>query len=425
MPVKGNAFFYMALSMLSMVCILASGCEDEITFSNTPPGSITITKDRCYIATGGVLTLEGSAVDADGDDLFYSWQAEAGDIAPLTADKKRVSWTAPPVPGTVRITLKVTDTIDESTKSIDIDVGEKFPPFISGHVTVTDNGYPYILTSAGLQLVGATSTLEIGYGVRIIVDSEGGGFMVRGDIIVRGTPERNVYIEPNACPGEEKIWGGIVVLGRLASGVFEHMQAFSADTCIQAVGGADCTLSKCWIRDNTALGVGIFDHSDGEISDCQIEYNGTGLDVRNSDVTVRRSSISYNTRDGIYLEDILGVDDALFEGCTVTNNNWNAFLVSDYYSPVIKQCSIYSNGQYAIRLSYYQRTDTLKAENNFWGLAYQDSASIAGIIYDRKDSPQTLSASVDFVPWLPDDPNLLGNGGIGRSRTTVWERLLR
>ncbi|UCF04526.1 MAG: right-handed parallel beta-helix repeat-containing protein [bacterium] len=422
---KGNTFYYIALLMLSTACILATGCEEEITFKNAPPGNITITKNKCFLATGSVLMLEGNAVDDDGDEVFYSWQAEDGTFTPQSGEGKEVAWTAPATPGTVRITLKVTDRIDERTKSIDVEVGEKFPPFIAGHVTLTDNGYPYVLTSAGRQLISSTSSLEIESGVRIIIDSGSGGLLVRGDIIVKGTADRNVSFEPNACPGEEKIWGGIVLLGRDADGTFEHAQVFSADSCIQAVDGANCILEDCWVRDNPTLGIGIFGNSVVEITNCHIEYNGTGLDVRNSNATVRTSSISYNTKDGVYLEDTLGVKVALFEGCTVTNNNWNAFLVSDFYSPIITQCSIFSNGQYAIRLTFYPRGDTLKAENNFWGLAYQDSASIAGVIYDAKDSPQTINAVVDFQPWLPDDPNLVRDGGFGRSRKTIWERLLR
>lgn len=425
---KDNRFFCIMLLGFSTALFACTGCEEQVTFANRAPGSITIKKDKCYVPTSGILMLEGEAVDDDGDDIYYAWEAEAGSFTPPSGIGKTVAWTAPPTPGTVRITLKASDTIDERTRSIDVEVGERFPIFISGYVAVVDNGYPYILTSPGLLLVPEGSTLGIGPGVEIVVENETGGFLVRGKMTVTGTEDRIVTLGPDVCPGDEKSWKGITVLGRNAEGIFKNMQAYGADSCVQASVGADITLDSCWVRGGSALGVGIFGKSGAEITECKIWENGTGLDVRNSKVTVRETSIRYNLRDGVYLEDTLGTSDALFEGCVVANNEWNGFIVSDYYSPVITQCSIYSNDQYAVKLVFYPRGDSLKAENNFWGLSYQTEGTIAEVIYDRADSPQTISAYVDFAPWLSGDPNMLQDkemDGARRCKESIWERLLR
>ena len=61
----------LAIPALLAALLAASGCESKVQIANTAPGNVTLSASKCFIETGGTVTLSGGAIDDDGDPLTF------------------------------------------------------------------------------------------------------------------------------------------------------------------------------------------------------------------------------------------------------------------------------------------------------------------------------------------------------------------
>ncbi len=93
----------------AVVLLLAVGCGDgSPTAPTSTRATVTASCNPCEVFVGGESILRTDASDPDGDRLTYRWTATAGvfwlgEIGPTT------SWRAPNQPGSVSISVTVTD----------------------------------------------------------------------------------------------------------------------------------------------------------------------------------------------------------------------------------------------------------------------------------------------------------------------------
>lgn len=405
-----NHLYLNKVTPFFIVLLFLVACEDTVEFVNVPPSSLSITKGKCYIWTTGVMALTGSATDDDGDPLTFTWSATAGTFTPPDGVGEEVTWRAPDTPGSVIITLKVNDGIDERAISAAVDVGEEFPSPIFGNVELEDRGYPYIITDNQPVVVSASSNLTLGQGVTLIVDSEFGGLEVRGGFIVNGQADDKVNIGPNSCVGVTHSWGGIYITGEFAHATIKNMNINAGADGIQALEGASATIDSCTITDHDESGISVIDGSIATVTNCKIWDNGTGIYVTNSDFSLLNSSLRYNNGRGVsvtVITDEPTTYDMTIEGCILANNGIDGVFLIGEASPVIHQCSIYFNGPesgvgYALRLGNYTETDSVHAESNYWGTT--DEQEVREMIFDRHDDPARVEAYVGYLPILTAEP---------------------
>ncbi|HSG28175.1 MAG TPA: PKD domain-containing protein, partial [Candidatus Krumholzibacterium sp.] len=201
-------WFLSVLATLATIMGLA-GCDKSIEFSNSAPGNIRITKDKCYMSAGTVVALSATASDPDEDEISFSWTVSGGALSPSSGEGAAVSWTAPGE-GAYTVTVNVTDGIDSSSRSIEILVGEQVL-VLPGTNELTDNGTYYIFNQARHIMIEYLSSLTIHEGVTIVFDNAYAGMTVRGELHVLGTEEDPVVFRSNYCPGGSATdWEGLM-----------------------------------------------------------------------------------------------------------------------------------------------------------------------------------------------------------------------
>lgn len=401
----------MLLGLLTIVGI-CSGCDTGMEFSNSAPRGLTITMSECITYPRGEVMLSGAAVDDDEDPLIYRWSADAGEFDPEDGVGQSVTWTPPDSSAYVRITMTVTDEIDDRSTSSEIEVGELFPSVIMGGYTIIeDHGHTYVLTRGSPVSVGAAAYLVLEEGVRIVVNSQSGGFNVRGFLIVNGTADNEVVIGPNNCFGETDMWGGIVLTDGTARGQLQHLNAYSSNNGIQVVEGARADFDSCKVESHARSGILVTDNSNVTIFGCKIWDNDIGVRIENSNVTLTSSSIRYNGDHGVYVStvpDTVAVFNISIERCAISANEENGIYLTNYAQVRIHNNTMFFNGPgtglgYNIRLQAFYSDDPVQAQRNYWG--YTDEDDIGVTIRDNRDpAASDVSTYVDFSDWLNDPP---------------------
>jgi chitinase len=89
------------IGMVTVIALLFGGC-----FNASPVISSLNFNAEGEITAGGVYTVSCVAVDADEDELSYSWTADAGSFS---GEGATVEWTAPDEPGSYTISIEVSD----------------------------------------------------------------------------------------------------------------------------------------------------------------------------------------------------------------------------------------------------------------------------------------------------------------------------
>ena len=408
---KTNLLYNLALIVLSTAIVCVSGCEDSYIFPNEAPGNLTITKPSCYVSGGEEVPLVGSADDADGDPIYFRWTTTSGSFDPADGRGEVITWIAPDAPGLSVITLIVTDEIEDSRLHTSIEVGGEFPVNIVTneplHPEIADSGYVYLLNLQPVEIPeGATFTIM--EGVRMVARGHNSGFEVAGRLVILGPEEDPVTMGSDDCVPVEGSWAGIAFREAQASGSITYLQLHSADIGILVTTGADVEIRNSTIINNDQHGIEVSDGGGALVSDCTIWENGTGLYMRNSHFTLERSSVRYNRYAGVKMSAISEVFAPPVTHCNVSNNGDFGFDISEYVVPDIHYSAIYSNGfggwGYGVYLAAYKGTDSLRAENNFWGLGYDSEETIPDLIYDAVDAPGSIHAYVGFIPWLSEIP---------------------
>ena len=394
--------------MLSSAVLVLTGCESGYNFPNEAPSQLAIDKDACYVTAGAEVFLSGSAYDEDEDPIYYQWSATAGTFEPPDGEGSSVVWTAPVEPGTVTITLSVTDEIETSSVSEAIEVGGSFPGFITESITIEDEGYVYILDKLQPVDVPPGVTLTITEGVRIVVSNENGGIDVEGTMVIRGEQGDEVVIGPASCDPVKGEWRGIRIVGATAHGSFTHARIHSADNGVIVTNRARAEFYNCTIYSNLLRGVEVSDSSTAVMTGCTVWENETGVYVRNAYLDAQLSSFRYNGDLGLDISATVSDYEMTVDTCKIANNMLYGILIMGIAQPEIHYCSIYSNGMTgtgeAVRLEAYSVTDSIRVDRNFWGIGYDSEEEIATLIYDRNDVASGIQAYVDFIPWLPSEP---------------------
>jgi len=396
-----------ALSLLFVAFFASLGCEGNAKFVNSGPSEVSLTRDKCYIWTGGTVKFTASARDEDGDPLTFTWKATKGSFSPPSATGTTVSWIAPDEPGMASITMSVTDEIATVSKVADVIVGVLFPEDIVT-MTIKNNGYIYILKKDTADEVPLGSVLTIEPGVVVVVDDKYGGLSVDGTLLALGTPAEHIKFMGNTFSGGSGYWGGISASGGTARVALRNVEIANGDDGVQANNGAELELNDCIIYDNSSTGIVVMENSIANVRKCLIIQNGTGAYVRNSDVFISLSSIRDNQGTGIEMS--AGSDSVhmVLDSCVIANNEGNGIVLVNRVSPQIHYCSIFNveptPGSYTVLLNSYMAEDSVHMEYNYWGLGF-DAKKIAALICDKgKPTHCNSMAWVSFTPWLDHAP---------------------
>jgi hypothetical protein len=431
--VKSNKLCFFELAALILAAGLFQGCADEGKFSNAAPSDVSLSVSRCFVPTHGTVQLGADATDADGDPLTYTWKAASGTFTPASATGTAVEWTASADPGTVIITMTVTDDVVKVSKSQGVTVCTPLPTSMTTSRTIKDTGFTYILTNNGLLRVLYGDTLTIEPGVTIVVDKETGGFEVFGRVIARGNPGDKIKVQGNTCTTGAGLWSGIYLYEPDCEGILSNVDIAMSKDGIQVYDGAKLAIDNSEIYDNENMGIGVnFVGSRAEIRSCKIWDNGLGIYVINGEAEIRRSSIRYSAGNGIELSFSLDSTQVVIDSCSIANNGLSGILLSEKAAPEIHLCSIFSNGEdagtttgFALRLSGYTATDSIQAQNNYWGVGMNSVAKIAALVTDKSDIPYAAQAYVDFTPYLVVSPvNATPRDG-ATVKGRPWERSSR
>lgn len=401
----------MALVVLSTAIVIGAGCEDSYIFPNEAPSNLGITKLSCYVAIGEEVPLIGSADDEDGDPMYYRWTATTGTFDPAGGGGEMITWIAPDDPGLAVITLIVTDEIEESKLQTTIEVGGEFPVDIVTneplYTAIADSGYVYLLNLQPVEIPLGT-TFTIMEGVRMVARGSNSGFEVAGRLMIVGTEENPVTMGPDDCEPVQGSWAGIAFLGATANGSITHLHQHAAGIGVLVQAGADVVIRNSSFVNNRQYGVEVSDGGILEVSDCTLWENDKGLYMRNGHLAVEGSSLRYNRSSGINMSTVVEGFAPTVTHCNVSSNGDYGFELSGFVTPEIHYNSIYSNGiagwGYGIYLVIYVGADSIRAENNFWGLEYDSEETISTQIYDARDAPSSIEAYVGFIPWLSNSP---------------------
>jgi hypothetical protein len=401
---RANVVFVIGLLSISTIAAVGPGCDDSLEFSNTPPGGLTISKNICYLGPFDSVDLIGTATDADGDSISYSWTAAEGTLTPADGKGRMVTWQAPDSHGTYRVTLHVTDGLDASSKGIDLDVGRNLDIVHDGGV-IDQTDYPYIVPNALPINISGLITVTIEAGVTIIFNESGGGFNVSGELIINGTAQDRILFAPNRCPDDDNVvWKGIRFNGGEATGTLSYVTLTSSSDGITVENAATLTADNIIIDQTTATGLSVNTGASAVITDSRMWDNGTGISVEYATIRVENSSIRYNNNYGFkLLSSASTIADIL--SCVIANNGQYGLLVDISASPVVNNCSLFFNGTMTeIRTvgftNTYSNTDPVDMTGNYWGT--DNPLDIP---------PQIIRAGangfVDYSGWLSEDP--LGN----------------
>jgi len=135
----------------------ATAQQTFTVIENDAPVIRGLTADPTAVASGGRLTVSGSAEDPDGDSLAYSWEADGGTI---TGVGNSVTWVAPDVSPGEKTDYVITLIVDDGrggydVDSVDVSVAIGYSSKVFGPVTsetgtvIEDGGDDTSFTRAG------------------------------------------------------------------------------------------------------------------------------------------------------------------------------------------------------------------------------------------------------------------------------------
>ncbi|MCX5754033.1 MAG: right-handed parallel beta-helix repeat-containing protein [Candidatus Krumholzibacteria bacterium] len=409
---KAATVHALVMPALLVALVSVSSCESKVEIANAAPGNVTLSVSKCFIETGGTVTFSGGAIDDDGDSLTFRWTATAGSFTPASATGASVEWTAPSTPGSVTIRMAVTDDIETVARTQSITVCTPIQGSVTTSTTIANTGFIYIVKNADLLQIASDATLTIEPGVTIVFDRALGGFEAFGRIVAEGTPAEEIRFRGNSCGASSSLWDGVYVDGGHGEAIFRNVDLSSSSNGIQVVNGGKLTLDSCKVHDNNNIGISITTElSVAHIISSEIWDNGVGVEIENASVDITSSAIQYNGSNGIEISYSLSETDVTIDSTTIANNEDNGIRLSNLAAPVIRDCSISSNGPesgggYAILLAAYASSDTIDAQYNFWGLGNTTEGKIEDLIFDGND-PGGFGY-VDFrhylliePPWVP------------------------
>jgi hypothetical protein len=392
----------MLLVCFSTISAVISGCDDSVSFANAPPGGLKITRNKCYLGPRDVVSLNGQATDTDGDEISYSWTAESGTLSPADGKGQFVTWQAPAVHGTYVVKLSVTDGIDGVSKSIDIDVGRNID-MNPGINVITDTDYAYIVPGNIPFRIASHMTLRIEAGVKVVFCEGTGGFNVEGGLVINGTEQDMVLLAPSACPGESRVWNGIVFRGGQATGDLNYMTISSTADGLTVENEAVVTADNIVVDQASGEGVAVINGGRLTLSNSRVWDNGAGIYVANGTLLLQNSSIKDNGNFGISMIATGGPFNVTITSCVIATNVMEGIVLAEMANPSVNNCSLYWNGSgrpehRALFLSPgYSNQNTIDMTGNYWGVTTE-------LEIEQQIIMNEAEVMVDYSGWLEDPP---------------------
>ena len=392
------------LTLFSTILAAVSGCDDSLDFNNTPPSGLTITRDKCYLGPNDAVTLTGQATDNDGDEISYSWTAETGTLTPADGQGQVVIWQAPDGHGTYRVTLKVTDELDYTSKGIDLDVGRNLDDLHGDAVILDQTDYAYVVPNDGLLNISGLSTVTIEAGVTVVFNEGTGGFGVAGTLVINGTAQDRVLLMPNKCPDEDRPWKGITFSGAQAVGNLNYVTITSSADGLDVEDEALVTADNIVVDRTTGDGISVNSGASLTISNSKIwDGKSGGIYVANGTLLIQNSSIRYNKIAGLSMIANTGPFDVTVLSCVIVDNDQYGFVLAMDANPVINNCSIFLNGPdgmdgRTLMLSTgYTNMDTIDMTGNYWGVT-------TSLEIESQINKNGADVTVDYSGWLEEAP---------------------
>jgi hypothetical protein len=395
-----------ALLVFSTILATGTGCDDSLEFDNTPPGGLSISKNKCYLGPSDSVVLTGEASDNDGDEISYSWTASEGTLTPAGGIGQVVTWRAPDSHGTYRVTLNVTDQIDTSSEGIDLDVGRNLEVLYDGGV-LDQTDYPYIVPNKFPITIAEIITVTIEKGVTVVFNEGTSGFNVGGTLNINGTAEDRVLLTPNACPGEDRVWKGVKFsgLGVFGPSTWSYVTLNSTADGLTVEDEAVLTGDNIILDQSSADGLSVKSGAVVNLSNSRIWENGGGVYVANGTLRLTDSSVRYNGNYGFSMIESSGAFpvDVEVVSCVVANNSQVGFSLAGTASPVVHNCSLFLNGPdmtdiRTVRfINTYVNTNPVNMTGNYWGA---DTAPEIQAQIIREGS----NGVVDYSGWLTEEP---------------------
>jgi len=125
-----------SLVVLAITILLIAGCAG----GNHPPSITDLKAETDIVLSSGSCQVECIALDSEGEELNYEWEASGGHIS---GKGPKVTWVAPEEPGEYTVSVHVTDEdSNEATRSITISVRKNHPPQIDSLRTSSEMVVP-------------------------------------------------------------------------------------------------------------------------------------------------------------------------------------------------------------------------------------------------------------------------------------------
>ena len=169
------------------------------------------------------------------------------------------------------------------------------------------------------------------------------------------------------------------------------------DTCYIHTNGigiygkdsGDSEITHCSVSDNNQDGGGIwlFDCKNFDIEDCNIDHNGAGIKLENSDSTISYCNLHWNMYHTIKVKNS---ENTVISNCDIRNSFRTAIIVKESHC-ILKNNNIVGNKLYALKYDSY----FCNARRNWWG-------SITGPSYINSlfgDRISIKKISFKLVPW--------------------------
>jgi L-ascorbate metabolism protein UlaG (beta-lactamase superfamily) len=151
--------------IIIIISVSTIGCGNEEETKNTAPIISSFQANPASVSTNGQVTLTVSAIDAENDDLTYSYQSSDGNI---TGTGNTVTWVAPSTPGSYTINVIASDGKLNAQSSVGVSVvAPPIPPEKTKELKVQWFGQScFLITSSdGKRVLTDPYSSGIGYTV--------------------------------------------------------------------------------------------------------------------------------------------------------------------------------------------------------------------------------------------------------------------
>lgn len=229
--------------------------------------------------------------------------------------------------------------------------------------------------------------------------------IIRGKLIARGTPEKQIVFTSAEMTPNPADWGAINFLGSEGN-VVEYAKIYCAYNGIHAHGSAVQVAHSEFARNGVGIsfkkeeetpGVPWFGKpSDLKISNSVFSKNKGAIGCRNSTAEIVHNEIRENKFFGIWPKEEC---PAVIRYNEITDNDRGVYLYQ-VKGMVLEYNNIYDNRSYDIAIAEAQDFPVIAA-NNWFGST--DPAKIGEKIFDKSDDPEVVEIQIQPLLQQPVD----------------------